>query len=578
MYKMLKKVIVCGALVLALTVPSASALTLSEPTLEIENQVLNIEGSLTDAKSYANVSVEVYNPDYGPKDIDVTSEDYIEQMKKAIFWMGQVNSSRDMTYELNIDLKDAPPGEYLVRVSAKGSQKPAEATVYYSSPEQQKDIIEQITLAETSADIAGILDMESEDSVAVRTFRFTDSLYFSADPDDTASLLYDYNKENPLDINDTDRFKEILLLCSVADNLSKGNKFDIAGYTSLFAPDEDFLEAYNTKLKDSVKKSFTEGFKGLELKNEADVQTAFSHRVFLSLVNNIQNWSDIKYAIKTFGGHDDIGLDMDYYEECSDKEELAVELAKDAPYSSIEDFDDNLEKEAKKIKSDSKGSSSSGGGGGGKISMTTTPVLPEIPADEFVAKEEKPTEEDKTSFKDLDSALWAKESIEYLAEKGIVSGVDAYTFEPAREIKREEFIKMLVCAFAEVASDAKCSFTDVPEASWFAPYAATAEKLGVLKGYDDGRMGVGETLTRQDIAALAYRMASLKGIDLSGANEDVFPDDSSIAPYAKDAVYAMKAHSVISGMGDGTFAPNSSCTRAQAARIIYGLIKLEGDK
>ena len=142
MYKMLKKTIVCGALVIALAVPGVSALTVEEPTIEIENQILDISGSVTDAKPYANVSVEVYYPDYGPGDIDITSEYYIAQMKEAIFWMGQVNLSRECTYEVNLDIKDAPPGEYLIRVSAKGSEKIGEMKIFYSSPEQQRGIID----------------------------------------------------------------------------------------------------------------------------------------------------------------------------------------------------------------------------------------------------------------------------------------------------------------------------------------------------------------------------------------------------------------------------------------------------
>ena len=62
------------------------------------------------------------------------------------------------------------------------------------------------------------------------------------------------------------------------------------------------------------------------------------------------------------------------------------------------------------------------------------------------------------------------------------------------------------------------------------------------------------------------------------SNTKLFPDEESIADYAKIAVYGMKATGIVSGMGDGTFAPKAYCTRAQAARIIYGLMKLEGDR
>jgi len=576
MYRMLKKIAVCGSLILTLSISGANAANVKEARVEIKNEIMTVEGCLADAKAYENVSVEVYRPGYGPESIDLTSEDYLAQMKKAVFWMGQVNSSRDNAYSVSVDMKGALPGEYPVRISVKGADMPYETSIFYSSPEQQKELIDKITKSATAGEVKEILGIADESSLAPLTLGLTDPLIFSANPDNTASILFEYKENNTIDVNDIKKFNEILLLCSLADNLTQGNRFDITQYSNLFDVDEAFTDTYDKRLTDSAKKSFTESFKGLEIRSGEDIATAFSQRVFLALVNNIQNWSDIKHAIKTHGDHASINLDTDEYENCSDKEELCVELAKDAPYSSIDAFNDNLKKEAKKIKTQSsKGSSSSGGGGGGggRISMTTTPDIPSIPADEFV-----PHETPKTSFKDIDSVQWAKESIEYLLEKNIVSGTGENTFEPERKITREEFVKMLISAFSVVSEDAQCSFTDVSEDSWFLPYVATAESLGVLKGYPDGRMGTGEHLTREDIAALACRMANLSGIDLSEKSEETFPDDSLIAPYAKDAVYAMKHAGVISGMGNGTFAPKEHCTRAQAAKIIYELIKLEGDR
>ena len=65
----------------------------------------------------------------------------------------------------------------------------------------------------------------------------------------------------------------------------------------------------------------------------------------------------------------------------------------------------------------------------------------------------------------------------------------------------------------------------------------------------------------------------LSGMVCHGA---MFPDTEG--HWAAEYIEFLAREGIISGMGDGTFAPNSSCTRAQAARIIYGLIKLEGDK
>ena len=53
----------------------------------------------------------------------------------------------------------------------------------------------------------------------------------------------------------------------------------------------------------------------------------------------------------------------------------------------------------------------------------------------------------------------------------------------------------------------------------------------------------------------------------------IFNDEAKIADYAKDAVSALTSEEIIKGMDDGSFAPEKNATRAEAAKIIYSLIK-----
>ena len=82
-------------------------------------------------------------------------------------------------------------------------------------------------------------------------------------------------------------------------------------------------------------------------------------------------------------------------------------------------------------------------------------------------------------------------------------------------------------------------------------------------------------MSRQDMAVVIYRTAEKLGLKISGEAES-FADSSDISDYAKDAVKALTAKGIINGMGDGTFAPKATVTRAQAAKVIYGLIELVG--
>ena len=76
---------------------------------------------------------------------------------------------------------------------------------------------------------------------------------------------------------------------------------------------------------------------------------------------------------------------------------------------------------------------------------------------------------------------------------------------------------------------------------------------------------------------MIYRAATVCGKSFSGNME--FADSNDISEYAKEAVSALTEKGIINGLSDGSFAPLSSLTRAQAAQLIYTYdIKKEGNK
>ena len=93
---------------------------------------------------------------------------------------------------------------------------------------------------------------------------------------------------------------------------------------------------------------------------------------------------------------------------------------------------------------------------------------------------------------------------------------------------------------------------------------------GIIEGNDDGTFGVGSSLIRQDAAVIIDRC--VKSYLRNGGSDVIFTDDDMISDYAKDAVYRTKKGEIISGMGDGRFAPTDNLTRAQAAVLINNMI------
>lgn len=183
-------------------------------------------------------------------------------------------------------------------------------------------------------------------------------------------------------------------------------------------------------------------------------------------------------------------------------------------------------------------------------------------------------------FTDLDSVPWAREAIHELFEMGILNGKEKGIFAPNDNITREEFAKILVSAFHLMDENAKCSFTDLRETDWSYPYVASAKKNEMVKGYEDGRFGKADPVTRQDMAVMIYRaMVNLKlvqGLD-SVTTQDLFADQDAIAPYALNSVIMLKNISLLSGNDQREFQPVSNATRAEVAVLMNRVLNYKNE-
>lgn len=176
-------------------------------------------------------------------------------------------------------------------------------------------------------------------------------------------------------------------------------------------------------------------------------------------------------------------------------------------------------------------------------------------------------------FSDLDGVLWAKESIAYLARKGIINGVGNNMFAPNDLLTREQLVKIIVLVSGAKISEENTPFSDVNSGEWFMPYVSTAVKLGLVNGIDDKTFGSGRNVSRQDMAVFLMRLAKTMGVGLPGENDvQQYTDGNDIADYARDAVYIMRNANIMNGMGDNSFLPNAEVSRAMAAKAVFELL------
>lgn len=90
---------------------------------------------------------------------------------------------------------------------------------------------------------------------------------------------------------------------------------------------------------------------------------------------------------------------------------------------------------------------------------------------------------------------------------------------------------------------------------------------------DEEHFGVGQNITREDMAVMVYRAAKKTGKVSDAEQGAAFADENEISDYAKEAVNTLKARGVMGGKGENRFEPKAYATRAEAAKMIHGLIE-----
>ena len=201
----------------------------------------------------------------------------------------------------------------------------------------------------------------------------------------------------------------------------------------------------------------------------------------------------------------------------------------------------------------------------------TTMVSREYPLPEA----EKPTDTDVDgyTFSDIDGVDWAKESIEALLERAVISKSEDGKFNPNNNITRAEYLKMVMEALGMVNEEAIASFEDVSTDDWFYKYVASATEAGIVNGNELGQFRPNDSITREDMAVIVIRAMKAANIEIPEISEEKFADDDDISDYAKDAIYRLKNMGIINGVGDNMFMPLGNATRAETAKMVYEMIK-----
>ena len=173
-------------------------------------------------------------------------------------------------------------------------------------------------------------------------------------------------------------------------------------------------------------------------------------------------------------------------------------------------------------------------------------------------------------FVDVDADNWYYNSVKYCYDNKIIMGTTNETFSPNTNVTRGNLVTILWRMEGSPKSSGDISFPDVKETDYYYEAVKWAEKTGVVHGYDTGKFGPNNNISREQLATILNNYAKYKKKDTKAqADLTKYADNKKISSYAREGIAWAVAKKVMSGKVNGTIIdPQGMASRAEAAAMI----------
>lgn len=155
--------------------------------------------------------------------------------------------------------------------------------------------------------------------------------------------------------------------------------------------------------------------------------------------------------------------------------------------------------------------------------------------------------------------------------KNFVDGTGNGLFCPTTPMSRAEMAQIFY-ALLDI-DDGPAVFSDVPDGKWYTQAVNAMANAGYLSGYPNGTFGPNRSVMRCELIQV---LARLSGATLGG-RETTFTD-VPLSHWAYDAIALAQERGWVMGVGDNTFLPTKTMTRAEAVTAINAFLGRVPDK
>ena len=192
----------------------------------------------------------------------------------------------------------------------------------------------------------------------------------------------------------------------------------------------------------------------------------------------------------------------------------------------------------------------------------------------FVLAEDNPS----NPFADVASGGWEYDAARFVYDRGYMNGQGELVpgkviFSPYTPITRAQFVRTLYNVEGSPSVAYVQKFSDVKSGQWYSNSITWAEQNGIVGGYSNGKFGINDTATREQLAMMFYKYAKYKGYSttvISGKGKRVsdFPDANDVSTWAVEPLNWALSRGILGGKGSGKLDPKGNATRVECAVIL----------
>ncbi|WP_442603949.1 S-layer homology domain-containing protein [Paenibacillus sp. KN14-4R] len=182
-------------------------------------------------------------------------------------------------------------------------------------------------------------------------------------------------------------------------------------------------------------------------------------------------------------------------------------------------------------------------------------------------------------FKDV-ADHWAKDAINEMGSRMVISGNSENTFMPDENITRAEFAAIIVRGLGMKLEDGPSTFSDVSSSDWYNNVINTAASYKLIKGFEQGEFRPLDKMTREQAITLIAKATKVTGLKEKRSTNDAksllssFSDKVDVSTWAIDSFAQCLQAGIISGRNTTELAPKENMTRAEAAVMIQRLLRI----